>query len=66
MQQDVPATFVAETGPVAKTVLKVAEEQSCDLIIVGGYGFSPVLEVVLGSAVDEMLRTSRRPMLICR
>jgi nucleotide-binding universal stress UspA family protein len=43
-----------------------AEERGCDLIIMGGYGFNPVLEVVLGSAVDEVLRTSRRPMLICR
>jgi nucleotide-binding universal stress UspA family protein len=32
----------------------------------GGYGLSPVLEVVLGSAVDQVLRTSRQPMLICR
>jgi nucleotide-binding universal stress UspA family protein len=36
------------------------------LIIMGGYGFSPVMEIVLGSAVDEVLRTSRRPVLICR
>jgi nucleotide-binding universal stress UspA family protein len=32
----------------------------------GGYGFSPVLEVVLGSAVDQVLRTSWKPMLICQ
>jgi len=32
----------------------------------GGYGLSPVLEVVLGSGVDQVLRTSRQPMLICR
>ena len=41
-------------------------EQESDLIIMGGYGLSPVLEVVLGSAVDQILRASRRPMLICR
>jgi len=32
----------------------------------GGYGFSPVLEVVIGSSVDQVLRESRQPVLICR
>ncbi len=62
----VRATFVKESGPVAEAILKTAEEHESDLIIMGGYGFSPVLEVVLGSAVDQVLRTSRQPMLICR
>jgi len=62
----VEATFVKEGGTVAEAVLKTAEEHESDLIIMGGYGFSPVLEVVLGSAVDQVLRTSRQPMLICR
>ena len=55
-----------ETGPVAEAILKTAEEHESDLIIMGGYGLGPVLEVVLGSAVDQVLRASRRPMLICR
>jgi len=32
----------------------------------GGYGFSPVLEVVLGSAVDQVLREARGAVLVCR
>jgi nucleotide-binding universal stress UspA family protein len=32
----------------------------------GGYGRRPELEVVLGSAVDQVLRESRSPVLICR
>lgn len=62
----VQAAFVKESGPVAEAILKTAEEHESDLIIMGGYGLSPVLEVVLGSAVDQILRASRRPMLICR
>jgi len=62
----VQAAFVKETGPVAEAILKTAEEHESDLIIMGGYGLGPVLEVVLGSAVDQVLRASRRPMLICR
>jgi nucleotide-binding universal stress UspA family protein len=62
----VQAALVKESGPVAEAILKTAEEQESDLIIMGGYGRSPVLEVVLGSTVDQVLRASRRPMLICR
>jgi nucleotide-binding universal stress UspA family protein len=32
----------------------------------GGYGFRPLLEVVLGSTVDQVLRWRRWPVLICR
>ncbi len=62
----VQAEFVKESGPVAEAVLNAADQHESDLIVMGGYGHSPVLEVVLGSAVDEVLRASRRPMLICR
>ena len=62
----VGATFVKEGGPVAEAILKTAKERESNLIIMGGYGLSPVLEVVLGSTVDQVLRTSRQPMLICR
>ena len=62
----VQAAFVKESGPVAEAILKTADEHESDLIIMGGYGLGPVLEVVLGSAVDQILRASRRPMLICR
>ena len=60
------ATYVSATGSVPKAVLRTADEHGCNLIIMGGYGHSPLLEVVLGSAVDEVLRTSRWPVLICR
>ena len=60
------AVFVKESRPVAEAILKTADEHESDLIIMGGYGFGPVLEVVLGSAVNHILRASRRPMLICR
>jgi nucleotide-binding universal stress UspA family protein len=62
----VRASFVKESGSVAEAILRTAEEHESDLIIMGGYGLSPVLEVVLGSAVDQVLRTSQQPMLICR
>ncbi|OQA18235.1 MAG: Universal stress protein family protein [Chloroflexi bacterium ADurb.Bin360] len=60
------ATFVDDKGPVGETILRTAHKHNCNLIIVGSYGLSPVVEVVLGSAVDQVLCESTRPVLICR
>jgi nucleotide-binding universal stress UspA family protein len=65
-EHSVQPTMVEGQGPVAAEIMVTAEERGCDLIIMGGYGSTPLLEVALGSVVDEVLRTSRRPMLICR
>ena len=60
------ATFVSKQGPVAEAILATAEEQASELIMMGGYGFSPPMEIVFGSAVDQVLRESKWPVLICR
>jgi nucleotide-binding universal stress UspA family protein len=60
------AIYARRGGSVAGGILSATEEYDCDLIIMGGYGFNPFVEIVLGSAVDEVLRTSRKPLLICR
>lgn len=69
-KQEVQATCleerISERGSVGKTIIQVAREQECDFIMMGGYGRSPVLEIMLGSAVDYVLRESRIPVLICR
>jgi nucleotide-binding universal stress UspA family protein len=62
----VQATFVTRNGPPAEAILRTAEAHGCDLILLGGYGRRPLAEVILGSTVDELLRTSPWPMLICR
>lgn len=62
----VKAAFVQRIGIVSETILRVAEEYQSDLIIMGGYGYSPVVEVVIGSTLDHVLRHSQQPMLICR
>ncbi|MEJ2353022.1 MAG: universal stress protein [Anaerolineales bacterium] len=62
----VEATFVAARGSAGEAVLRAAENHNSDLIIMGGYGYNPVMEVVLGSTVDQVLRESGRPVLICR
>jgi nucleotide-binding universal stress UspA family protein len=62
----IEATLVEAAGPVADAILDTLDSQGCDLILVGGYGHSPVVEIVLGSAVDQLLCESCWPVLICR
>jgi nucleotide-binding universal stress UspA family protein len=62
----VAAEYRQEKGPVTETILAVSREIQANLLIMGGYGYSPVLEIVLGSTVDQVLRESHKPMLICR
>jgi nucleotide-binding universal stress UspA family protein len=62
----VEAQWVSESGAVPEIVLQVAQDYAVDLLMMGGYGRSPLVEAVLGSAVDQVLRESARPVLVCR
>lgn len=62
----VQAQFAAEKGPVAEAILRTVRASQADFIIMGGYGLTPVMEVVLGSTVDRVLRETDKPVLICR
>ncbi len=60
------AIALIRSGPEAETILTSAEEHECDMFIMGGYGMQPVKEVALGSTVDQVLRESRMPVMVCR
>lgn len=59
-------SYLRPEPPVAEAILETAEGEGCDWLIIGGYGTAPFFEVVKGSVVDQVLRESRRPVLICR
>ena len=58
--------YVVEKGPPAPLILATARERDCGMVLMGGYGRPPAFEIVVGSVVDEVLRTRNRPVLICR
>jgi nucleotide-binding universal stress UspA family protein len=60
------AEYRHEKGPGAETILNVCREVQANLLIMGGYGYTPLFEIVLGSTVDKVLRKAYKPMLICR
>lgn len=64
---EVEASYlVHDGGGVAKTILAEVEALASSLVVMGGYGTHPVVEAVLGSVVEEVLRRVRRPTLICQ
>ena len=65
-RQSVRADYELRKLPAAEAVLHTASEKSSDLILMGGYGSSPLLELVVGSTLDQVLREFKGPVLICR
>ncbi|HSG45646.1 MAG TPA: universal stress protein [Anaerolineales bacterium] len=58
--------YLLRPKPIGNSLLKVAEEYNSNLLIMGGFGFRPVLNLVLGSTVDQILHEFKQPILICR
>ncbi len=53
-------------GQPAKEILKLAEEQSVDLIVMGTLGRSGIEKFLLGSVADKVIRGSGIPVLTVR
>lgn len=65
-ESEVWAHYETRWGDAGEHLVALAAERGCDFILVGGYGQAPLVEVVLGSTVDHLLREYEGPMLICR
>ncbi len=61
----VKAGYHHKLGSVPRAIDHAAAQYSCDLILIGGYKAAPLTEVVLGSKVDELMRRSSVPLLVC-
>lgn len=53
-------------GQPAKEILKLAEEERVDLIVMGTLGRSGIEKFLLGSVADKVIRGSRFPVLVVR
>lgn len=50
--------------PTGKTLLEAASGCECNLIALGGFGHSPVLETILGGVTDYIVSHSQIPILM--
>ncbi len=60
------ASYIEKRGPVAASILKTAARQGCDLILIGSYNRPPLRELIRGSVLEDVLRGTKIPTLICR
>jgi nucleotide-binding universal stress UspA family protein len=62
---EIQADFVVIDGPLDR-LLDVIKEREINLVLMGGYSGTAFKEVILGSAVNFLLRKAPCPLLICR
>ncbi len=55
-----------ECGHAANQIVRVAEEESVDLIVLGSRGLSPLKALLLGSVSDHVVHHARCSVLIVR
>jgi nucleotide-binding universal stress UspA family protein len=65
-EHGIQANYIHNRGPAGDLIISTFNEQNYDLLLIGGYGSNPVIDVVLGNVVHQALRKTRRPILICR
>ena len=59
-------TSLVREGDTKQTVLNVAEEQNCDLIVMGSRGLGRLQSILANSASQYVFQLSTRPMLLVR
>jgi len=55
-----------EEGPVDEAILAAMERESAQMLLMGSYGYAPVIKVFAGSTVDRILRRAWFPVMICK
>jgi nucleotide-binding universal stress UspA family protein len=62
----VDAECLARTGYANEVIVDVMTEGGHDLLFIGAYGHSRIIEMVLGSTTEYVLRNTTAPVFLCR
>jgi len=62
---EIEATYMNVDGPL-DVLFDIIEERKINLVLMGGYSGTVLHEVIIGSAVNYLLRNVDCPLLICR
>jgi nucleotide-binding universal stress UspA family protein len=65
-QQGLTASMNVLEGPPADAILRVAETEKHDLIVMGSRGLGLIQELLLGSVSERVTRHAKIPVLIVR
>jgi len=62
----VEAEFIERPGYANEAILAMLAEGQHDLLVIGAYGHSRIIEMVLGSTTEYVLRNAPVPVFLCR
>jgi nucleotide-binding universal stress UspA family protein len=63
-QRDIETTTEVRSGRAREDIVRYAEEEAIDLIVMGTHGRSGVERLLLGSVTERVLRDSTVPVLV--
>lgn len=58
--------ILVETGHPVEQIVRVAEERSCDLIVMGRHGYGALQDALMGGVARGVLRRSQKPVLLVK
>jgi nucleotide-binding universal stress UspA family protein len=64
-QRGIDARGFFKGGDAAAAILKTADEQGSDLILLGNTGYSPFVELFVRSTADRVLRETNCSVMVC-
>lgn len=62
----VEAEFVTRPGHANEVILDTMAAGDHDLLVIGAYGHSRIIEMVIGSTTEYVLRNATAPVFLCR
>jgi len=62
----IEAEYLTRAGHANETILEVIGDGTYDLLVIGAYGHSRIIEMVLGSTTEYVLRNAPTPVFLCR
>ena len=62
----VPMEYKLAKGDPAASIVKVAEETACDLIVLGTHGRTGLRRVLMGSVAEHVMRSALCPVLVVK
>ena len=58
--------ILVETGHPVEQIVRVAEEKSCDLIVMGRHGYGALQDALMGGVARGVLRRSQKPVFLVK
>ncbi|MDD1753880.1 MAG: universal stress protein [Methanotrichaceae archaeon] len=63
---EVPSEWMIVEGNPPSEILRIAEDENIDVIVIGNIGKTGLEKFLMGSVAEKVVRNSKRPVLIVR